>query len=127
MRSTDEQQVRGRVAGGLRAAVAGSLVLVAAGVGTAAAADAADRRRVWVPPARTIVKVVGDAADGFVVHRYDGSVLYLPTDSEAGAECEEHDTEVAREVCKAEVRTWHRDLRETKRAIAWTRYSERHR
>jgi len=66
-----------------------------------------------------IVRVEGNAADGFGIHFHDGTALYPPTDSEARAECGEYDTMRARVRCRTEVRTWYRDLRELKRSLRW--------
>ena len=65
----------------------------------------------------TIVRVEGDAANGFGIHRHDGSALFPPTGSEARAECGEYDTLRARVRCRAEVRTWYRDLADIKDAL----------
>jgi len=67
----------------------------------------------------TIVKVEGDAANGFGIHYYDGSSIYPPTDSEARAECGEYDTFRARVRCRTEVRTWYRDLADLQRSLEW--------
>lgn len=80
---------------------------------------------VWVPPGDTVVRVTGDAANGFGIYYYDGSSIFPPTDSESMAECTEYATRVERVRCKTEVRTWYRDLATMKRAINWAHYSER--
>jgi len=98
------------------------LMFLLGGLATAIAQPA---HRVWSPPADTIVRVTGDAANGFGIYYHDGSSLFPPTDSEAAAECGEYATFVERERCKVEVRTWYRDLARTKRAINWARYSSR--
>ena len=67
----------------------------------------------------TIVKVEGDAANGFGIYYYDGSAIYPPTDSEAKAECGEYDTLRARVRCRSEVRTWYRDLADLQRSLEW--------
>jgi hypothetical protein len=77
----------------------------------------------WTPPGNTIVRVTGDAGNGFGIFYYDGTSAYPPTDSEALAECSEYSTYVERERCKTQVRQWYRDLAATKRAINWARYS----
>jgi hypothetical protein len=92
----------------LVAAVAG-LVLGAAGAVAAGSATDPD----------TIVRVEGDAANGFGVHRYDGSATYPPTDSEARAECGEYDRLRQRVRCRTEVRTHYRDLAEIQRSLEW--------
>lgn len=97
-----------------------ALALVAGSVGTALAGGAASGPSGrWIPPHDTIVQVTGDAADGFAIHHYDGSVLYPPTDSEARAECLEYDTRIERVRCRTEVRTWHADLADMKVALRW--------
>ena len=80
----------------------------------------------WTPPGDTIVRVTGDAANGFGIFYYDGTSAFPPTDSEARAECSEYSTHVERERCKTQVRQWYRDLAATKRAINWARYSSVH-
>lgn len=81
------------------------------GVAALAAGDA--------PPGDTIVEVTGDAANGFEIRHYDGTELYPPTDSEARAECGEYDRRVDRVRCRAEVRTWYRDLADLRQALDW--------
>jgi hypothetical protein len=67
----------------------------------------------------TVVRVEGDAATGFAIHRHDGSVTYPPTDSEARAECGEYVRLRRRVRCRTEVRVWYRDLAELQRSLAW--------
>jgi len=55
------------------------------------------------------------------VRHYDGTVLHLPTLSEATAECGEYDRRVRRVRCRAEVTTWYRDLGAAKRALRYAR------
>jgi hypothetical protein len=86
-------------------------VVLAAGDGSASTVEA--------PPGNTIVKITGDAAHGFEIHRYDGTELSPPTDSEARAECGEYDTRVRRVRCRTQVRTWYRDLAATQQALDW--------
>lgn len=69
----------------------------------------------------TIVRVTGDAANGFGVYYHDGSEIFPPTGSEAIAECTEYDSRIRRVRCKVEVRTWYRDLTEMKRTIRYIR------
>lgn len=102
--------------------LAGVLAMMLGGAGTAVALGETN----WVPPGDTVVKVTGDAANGFGIYFYDGSEIFPPTDSESMAECSEYDAYVERERCKTEVRTWYRDLATMKRAINWAHYVERH-
>lgn len=99
--------------------VAGLIALVATAVGVAdlASADAAPDRA----PRPVIVEVTGDAANGFEITYADGTGRYPPTDSEALAECSEYDTRVARVRCRAQVRTWYRDLGDLKASLAYVR------
>lgn len=98
------------------------VALVVGSVGTALA-QGGGQRGSWVPPDDTIVRITGNAADGFGIHHYDGTELFPPTDSEARAECMEYDTRVQRVRCRTEVRTWYRDLADTKTALRWARQS----
>jgi len=91
----------------------GAVALVVGSVGTALAMPG----DTWVPPGDTIVRVTGNAEEGFGIQRYDGSALFPPTDSEARAECGEYDTLRSRVRCRAEVRTWYRDLADIKDAL----------
>lgn len=93
---------------------------VLGGVGVGSAVAGSDGAApTWVPPHDTIVKVTGNADDGFGIHHYDGSVLYPPTDSEARAECLEYDARRDRVRCRTEVRTWYADLADLKIALKW--------
>jgi hypothetical protein len=92
---------------------AGVVVMVVGCVGTALALPG----ETWVPPDDTIVKVTGNAEEGFGIERYDGTALFPPTLSEARAECAEYDTRPDRVRCRAEVRTWYRDLADMKDAL----------
>jgi len=78
----------------------------------------------WTPPDDTITRVSGNRDDGFTIEHYDGSVLHPPTLSEAIAECGEYATRVDRVRCRVEVRTWYRDLGDTKRALRLARRSD---
>ncbi len=93
------------------------LALAALGVAGLATAAPAEHRA----PRPIIVDVTGDARNGFGVHYADGSEIFPPTDSEAMAECAEYDAKLARVRCRAEVRTWYRDLLDLKRSLAWER------
>jgi hypothetical protein len=97
----------------------GVVALVVGSVGTALAMPG-ER---WVPPGDTIVRVTGNAEQGFGIQHYDGSAEFPPTDSEARAECGEHDTRVERVRCRTEVRTWYRDLADLKRALRLAHWS----
>jgi hypothetical protein len=99
---------------------AGAALLVGLGLGAPATGAAT---RAPAPAPDTIVEVTGDAANGFEIHRFDGSALFPPTDSEARAECAEYDTQVARVRCRTEVRTWYRDLADLKQALDWAHAS----
>ena len=76
-----------------------------------------------MPPGDTIVRVTGNAEEGFGIEHHDGTGLFPPTLSEALAECGEYDTKVARVRCRAEVRTWYRDLADLRQALAWAHTS----
>ena len=102
----------------LLTAVGAALALLT-GVGVAVAAVATDPD--------TIVKVEGDAANGFGIHYYDGNAIYPPTDSEAKAECGEYDRFRARVRCRSEVRTWYRDLADLQRSLEWALESDQSR
>lgn len=102
-----------------RLSLAASAALAAVLV-TAVSVGAAPEAKAPAPD--TIVRVTGDAADGFGIEYFDGSSQFPPTTSEAMAECEEYPAKVGRVRCRVEVRTWYRDLLETKRAI---RYAKR--
>jgi len=95
--------------------------LVAAAL-VAGAAQAATTT--WTPPPDTIVKIEGNARDGFGIFYYDGSSIFPPTDSEALAECSEYDTRIAVARCRTAVRVWYRDLRAMKRAIRYARLGD---
>ncbi len=95
-----------------------AIAVAIAGWGIGVAALAADAGPPG-PPGDTIVAVTGDAANGFGIAYYDGSSLSPPTWSEARAECGEYDAAVDRVRCRAEVRTWYRDLADLQQALAW--------
>ena len=90
---------------------AAAIVALLAGMGVAVGAIPTDPD--------TIVKVEGDAGNGFGIHFHDGSAIYPPTDSEARAECGEYDTMRARVRCRSEVRTWYRDLADLQQSLEW--------
>ena len=87
--------------------------------GGASAVASASAGQPTAPAPDTIVQVDGDAANGFDIHYYDGSVDYPPTDSESMAECSEYDTMRQRVQCRVEVRTWYRDLADLQQALDW--------
>ena len=103
-----------RVAVVLAAALVAVLV-TAASVGAAPDAKA--------PAPDTIVKVTGNASEGFGIEHYDGSSTFPPTHSEALAECQEYSAKVGRVRCRVEVKTWYRDLVATKRALKYAHSS----
>ncbi len=96
--------------------IAGVLTALAILASTGAAV-AAPRSPAWGDD--VIVEVEGSAAEGFGIHFYDGSARYVPTDSEARAECNEYDTVRQRVRCRTEVRTWYADLKQMKRSLRW--------
>ena len=102
------------------AVAAAVAALVVGGVQTALALTG----ETWVPPDDTIVRVTGNAEEGFGIEHYDGTSLFPPTDSEARAECGEYDAGVARVRCRTEVRTWYRDLADIKDALRLARQTE---
>lgn len=106
-----------RERGRTRAAVVAAMAAMAAMAWTAGLAFAAT----WTPPDNTITKVSGSKRSGFQVSRYDGSRQYLPTLSEAVAECGEYSTRVDRVRCRAAVRAQYTGLGQTKRAIRYAR------
>lgn len=101
--------------------VSGLVAAAGLGLGFVGLAAAAPDRGAYIPPDDTIVRITGDKIHGFTIRHYDGTEISPPTDSEARAECAEYDTEVARVRCRTEVRTWYRDLGQTKRAINYAR------
>lgn len=103
-----------------RAALALSAALTALLVTAASGGAAPDAK---APAPDTIVKVTGNASEGFGIEYYDGSSAFPPTDSEALAECQEYAAKTGRIRCRVEVKTWYRDLVDTKRAIKYARRS----
>ena len=103
---------------GARVVLAAVLTVLglAAGVGVAGAVDGSDPD--------TIVRVTGDAANGFGIQHLDGSAVFPPTDSEARAECGEYDRRWQQARCRTEVRVWYRDLAELQRSLRWARSQE---
>ena len=95
----------------------GAVALVVGSVGTALALPA----ETWVPPDDTIVRVTGNADEGFGIEHHDGTASFPPTLSEALAECGEYDIEVARVRCRSHVKTWYRDLADIKDALRLAR------
>lgn len=98
------------------AAVAGACSMLAAAA-VAGAAPSSPTAPPW--PGETVVAIEGDAANGFSIHRLDGTSEHPPTLSETTAECEEYDTEVAVAVCVAETRAWFDALAEHQLSLAW--------
>lgn len=96
--------------------IAGVLTAVAVLMGAGAAVAVPERAMTGDD---VIVEVEGSAAEGFGIHYYDGSAQYVPTDSEARAECDEYDTVRERVRCRTQVRTWYADLLEMKRSLRW--------
>ena len=68
-------------------------------LGTAASVGAAPDAKAPAPD--TIVKVTGNAAEGFGIEHYDGSSTFPPTHSEALAECQEYSAKVGMQWCLA--------------------------
>jgi hypothetical protein len=101
------------------AALAAAIVIVVGAVGLAGAGPADAVKAPGGFPGDTIVEVTGDKANGFGIEHLDGTGTYPPTDSEARAECSEYDTKVDRVRCRAEVRTWYRDLGDLQLALAY--------
>lgn len=99
-----------------RAALAASATLATVLV-TAATSGAAPEAKAPAPD--TIVKVTGNAAEGFGIEYFDGSSQFPPTDSEAMAECQEYSARVGRIRCRVQVKTWYADLVATKRALKY--------
>ena len=105
----------------MRRHVAAAAVAVAALVaGSVQTALALSGER-WVPPDDTIVRVTGNAEEGFGIQHHDGTSVFPPTLSEALAECGEYDTRWARVRCRTQVRTWYRDLADIKDALRLAR------
>jgi hypothetical protein len=99
-----------------RLSLAASAALTAVLV-TAVSVGAAPESKAPAPD--TIVKVTGNAAEGFGIEYFDGTSHFPPTDSEAMAECQEYPAKVGRVRCRVQVRTWYSDLVATKRAIKY--------
>ena len=105
----------------MRRHVAAAAVAVAALVaGSVQTALALSGER-WVPPDDTIVRVTGNAEEGFGIQHHDGTSVFPPTLSEALAECGEYDTRSARVRCRTQCRTWYRDLADIKDALRLAR------
>ena len=102
----------------LLGAVVTALLLLVPGGASGTPAPAA---KVHDPPRKTIVRVSGDAANGFGIHYFDGSSDFPPTDSEALAECTEYDEQVDRVKCRTQVRTWYYDLADLHQTIHYYR------
>ena len=98
-------------------------VLAAAMLGSSSQAQAHAERSASPPAADTIVRVLGDAADGYAIRHYDGTWEFPSPSSEARAACADDDTRVAQVRCRTEVRTWYRDLAAVQQALAWAHRS----
>lgn len=85
---------------------------------------AAFARESWTPPDDTITGVSGTGDSGFHVIYFGRRDAYLPTVSEAAAECEEYRDGARRIRCRVRVRTWYHDLGATKRAIRYARLDQ---
>jgi hypothetical protein len=92
--------------------------VAAALLATGAVGAAADGR---APAPDTIVRITGNPAEGFGIEHYDGSSTFPPTNTEALAECREYPAAVGRARCRVKVKTWYRDLVETKKALRYAR------
>lgn len=113
------KKIQMRIAG-LLAAVVGVLLLAGPVAGVADADESSGHLQAparQAPHPKTIIKVTGDAANGFGIHYLDGTAEYPPTDSEAAAECGEYDRVIERVRCRTEVRTWYFDLAAMQRSI----------
>lgn len=97
------------------------IVLVLVLVGLSITGGAAFARSSWTPPDDTITGITGTKNTGFHVRYYNRSDDYLPTISEALAECGEYHRAVRRTRCYVSMRTWYRDLGDTKRALRYAR------
>lgn len=106
---------------GTLAVLAGTALAGAAlaGAGAAPTADAGEPH--WKPPDDTITAVTGTRSSGFHVSYVGRPTAYLPSVSEALVECGEYHKLYRRVRCRVEVRTWYRDLGDTKRAIRYAR------
>ena len=102
-----------------RRVAATAAVLVAFLSGTAFAAAT------WRPPDDTITSVAGTRDSGFHVQYHGMPDVYLPTASEAAAECGEYRLAAKRIRCRTYVRTRYRDLGDTKRAVRYARSHSR--
>lgn len=101
------------------------LSVLAVSLGVAGLAGATVDPRAPARERHVIVEVTGDAANGFGLIYAGGGSSYPPTDSEARAECSEHNTRVARVRCRVGVRTWYRDLGDLQRSLAHVREQAR--
>ena len=98
---------------------AGCLIALVLTAGAAGATSDGPPRAPEHFPGHTIVSVEGDAANGFTVHRLDGSSEHPPTLSESTAECEEYDRAIDVAVCIAEVETWFDGLADLRLSLRW--------
>ena len=84
-------------------------------------AGTAFARSGWTPPDGTITAISGTRSDGFHVEYYHQRDAWLPTLSEAVAECGEYEGRIRQVRCVVRVRAWYRGLGDTKRAIRLAR------
>ena len=75
----------------------------------------------WAPPDDTITAVSGSRAHGFHLEYHAQRDAWLPTRSEAIAECGEYDRRRRQVRCIVQVRTWYHDLGDMKRALRLAR------
>ncbi|HJR38281.1 MAG TPA: hypothetical protein VJ819_07850 [Nocardioidaceae bacterium] len=75
----------------------------------------------WAPPDDTITAVSGSRAHGFHLEYHAQRDAWLPTRSEAIAECGEYHRRMRQVRCIVQVRTWYHDLGDMKRALRLAR------
>ncbi|MCM3514662.1 hypothetical protein [Nocardioides sp. P86] len=104
----------------LRLAVAAAGLTLAATTGSLVGVAAAQADP--TPPAPdTIVRVTGDAQTGFGIKYYDGSSDFPPRLREALDDCADYPARIGQARCRTKVKTWYRDLADTKQALKWAR------